>query len=123
MKKTLIIITGFAFVISMLAFESSPSPKKIKTIIIDPGHGGLDPGAPGMFSHEANVALSISLKLGAQIQQEFPDMKIVFTRTTDVLPGNKPSKDAALFYRADLANESKGDLFICIHCNSAGRAP
>src|SRR5689334_21777593 len=76
-----------------------------------------------MFSHEANVALSVSLKLGAKIQEEFEDIKIVYTRTTDVLPGNKPTKDAALLYRADLANQSKGDLFIAIHCNSAGRAP
>src|SRR5689334_2724021 len=76
-----------------------------------------------MFSHEANVALSVSLKLGAQLEKEFEDIKIIYTRTADVLPGNKPTKDAALLYRADLANQSKGDLFIAIHCNSAGRAP
>jgi N-acetylmuramoyl-L-alanine amidase len=97
--------------------------KSIKTIIIDPGHGGLDPGARGLFSSEADVSLDVSLKLGKAIEKEFPDMKIIYTRTTDVLPGNKPNKDAALKYRADLANESGGDLFIAVHCNSAGKHP
>jgi N-acetylmuramoyl-L-alanine amidase len=95
--------------------------KSIKTIIIDPGHGGLDPGAKGTFSSEADVSLDVGLRLGKAIEQEFPDIKIIYTRTTDVLPGNKPNKDAALRYRADLANESGGDLFIAIHCNSAGK--
>ncbi|HEX7904300.1 MAG TPA: N-acetylmuramoyl-L-alanine amidase [Chitinophagaceae bacterium] len=98
------------------------APKKtIKTIVIDPGHGGLDPGASGTFSTEAQVSLAVSLKLGKAIEKEFPHIKQVFTRTTDVLPGNKPNKDAALRYRADLANSSGGDLFIAVHCNSAGR--
>jgi N-acetylmuramoyl-L-alanine amidase len=98
-----------------------PARKTIRTIVIDPGHGGLDPGAPGTFSTEADVSLAVSLKLGKAIEREFPDIKLVFTRTTDVLPGNKPNKDAALKYRADLANSSNGDLFIAVHCNSAGR--
>lgn len=125
MKKTLFVIAAFAFIAALVSFESKPYdfPKKIKTIIIDPGHGGLDPGAPGTYSHEAHVSLSVSTKLGAAIEKEFEDIKIVYTRTTDVLPGNKPTKDAALLYRADLANQSKGDLFIAIHCNSAGKAP
>lgn len=97
--------------------------KPIQTIIVDPGHGGLDPGAPGMISTEAQVALAISLKLGDTIAKAWPDVKLIFTRTTDVLPGNKPNKDAALRYRADLANQSNGDLFIAVHCNSAGRRP
>lgn len=97
--------------------------KKIKTIVIDPGHGGLDPGAKGLYSTEAEVSLAVSLKLGKAMEKEFPDIKQVFTRTTDVLPGNKSNKDAALHYRADLANSSGGDLFIAVHCNSAGRRP
>ena len=103
------------------AFGQETQKKKIRTIIIDPGHGGVDPGARGLFSTEAAVSLDVSLKLGKVIEKEFPDIKLVFTRTTDDLPGNKTSIDAALRYRADLANASGGDLFIAIHCNSAGR--
>jgi len=97
--------------------------KTIKTIVIDPGHGGLDPGARGTFSNEADVSLDVALKLGKAIQQEYPDIKIIYTRTTDILAGNKANKDLANRYRADLANESGGELFIAIHCNSAGKHP
>jgi N-acetylmuramoyl-L-alanine amidase len=93
--------------------------KSIKTIIIDPGHGGLDPGARGTFSTEADVSLDVGLKLGEAIEKEFSDIKIIYTRTTDVLPGNKPNKDIANRYRAEMANASGGDLYIAIHCNSA----
>lgn len=110
-----------AVVIQASCFAQDHPRKKINTIVIDPGHGGLDPGAPGTFSTEADVALAVSLKLGKAIEKEFPEIKQVFTRTTDVLPGNKPNKDAALKYRADLANSSGGDLFIAVHCNSAGK--
>ncbi|HEY6063916.1 MAG TPA: N-acetylmuramoyl-L-alanine amidase [Chitinophagaceae bacterium] len=104
-------------------FAQNNTRKPLQTIIIDPGHGGMDPGATGTFSKEAQVSLEVSLKLGKAIEKEFPDMKIIYTRTEDVLPGNKTSIEDGLFYRADLANESHGDLFIAIHCNSAGRAP
>lgn len=111
--------------IALLFSQHSPAQeggkKPVRTIVIDPGHGGIDPGAPGTFSTEADVSLAVSLKLGKAIEKEFPDIKLVFTRTTDVLPGNMPNKDAALKYRANLANSSGGDLFIAIHCNSAGR--
>jgi N-acetylmuramoyl-L-alanine amidase len=69
------------------------------------------------------VALAISLKLGKAIQDEFPDTKIIFTRTTDIMPGNMPTKNEGLHYRAELANKSHGDLFICIHGNSDGHSP
>ena len=107
--------TSFFF---SLAFCQS-SKRVLKTIIIDPGHGGLDPGAKGSFSTEADVSLAVSLKLGKAIEQELPETKIIYTRTTDILPGNKSNKTDALRYRADLANSSGGDLFIAIHCNAA----
>ncbi|MFI5186466.1 MAG: N-acetylmuramoyl-L-alanine amidase [Chitinophagales bacterium] len=108
----------------LVLFSISPSifcqaKKVLRTIIIDPGHGGLDQGAKGSFSTEADVSLAVSLKLGKALEQEFPDTKIIYTRTTDILPGNKNNKTDALRYRADLANSSGGDLFIAIHCNAA----
>lgn len=129
MKKRL-----FPFILSFLFFSFiSPRPSlytsadsqrpAIRTIIIDPGHGGIDPGARGTFSTEAEVALKVSLKLGKALQAEFPDIKIVYTRTSNVLPGGFTNTNQALHYRADLANKSKGDLFISIHCNSAGLKP
>ena len=102
---------------------SQKSGKGLRTLIIDPGHGGLDPGARGMITTEADISLDISLKLGDTLAKAFPDLKIIFTRTSDVLPGYSPNKDAALKYRANLANQSGGDLFVAIHCNSAGHRP
>ncbi len=92
----------------------------LSTIIIDPGHGGKDPGAHGQIATEAEIALSISLKLGKVLAEELPESKLIFTRTTDVLPGGATNIHDALEYRANLANQSKGDLFIAIHCNATG---
>ena len=95
--------------------------KATRTVIIDPGHGGYFPGAKGSFSYEKNVSLDVSLKLGNALEKEFPDFNLIFTRTTDANAGQKGSLLEDLRYRADLANSSGGDLFISIHCNSAGR--
>ncbi|PJJ76240.1 N-acetylmuramoyl-L-alanine amidase [Thermoflavifilum aggregans] len=79
-------------------------------VVLDAGHGGSDVGARGSFSLEKNVALAITLKLGQLLEQTQPDVKVVYTRTTDTYP--------ALYERADLANKVHADLFISIHCNS-----
>lgn len=128
MKKLGILIFLSFIAVGLFSFSSDKivtpqSFKPLKTLIIDPGHGGLDPGARGTYSTEANVSLAVSLKLGAAIQKEFSDIKIIYTRTTDIVPGNKTSVEGGLLYRADLANQSNGDLFMAIHCNSAGKAP
>jgi len=115
----LFVICGSIFLLSFSGKNSEAHKAQIKTIIIDPGHGGIDPGARGDYSTEAQVSLAVALKFGKALQEEFPDLKIVYTRTTDVMAGNKRSKDEGLKYRANLANESNGDLFIAIHCNSA----
>ena len=97
-----------------------PQKTPLHTIVIDPGHGGFDPGTHGLFSKEKSVTLAISLKLGKAIKEAFPNIKIVYTRTTDIMPGNTSDIHEGLRYRAELANKSKGDLFICIHANSNG---
>ena len=89
-KKLILILTLFISYITFVSLTnvSAPAQKPVlKTIIIDAGHGGNDPGALGLFSTEADVSLSIALKLGKAIQEKMPDVKLVYTRTTDVLPG------------------------------------
>lgn len=82
----------------------------IRTIIIDAGHGGSDRGARGDYSFEKDICLDIALKLGKKLEQEFPDIKVLYTRTKDEYPSIKS--------RADFANANKGDLFISIHVNA-----
>ncbi len=124
LKKLLVLSVLFLIFISFVPLPEKPihfkAKPSIKTIIIDPGHGGKDIGARGLISTEAQVALEIGLKLGKALQKEFPEIKLVFTRTTDVLPGNVNNKDQALKIRANMANEVRGDLFISIHCNATG---
>jgi N-acetylmuramoyl-L-alanine amidase len=84
----------------------------IKTVCIDAGHGGKDAGCIGVTGvKEKDVALGIALKLGKYIEQKIPDVKVVYTRTTDAF--------VELDERAAIANKNKADLFICIHCNTA----
>src|ERR1700731_4223199 len=123
-KKMLVVFILFGIVFSFTSFivnQKNQKPPKLRTIIIDPGHGGADHGTHGLISTEKDVTLDISLKLGKAIKQEFPDIKVVFTRTNDELPGGGTDFRPALLVRADIANKAKGDLFICIHCNSNGK--
>jgi len=113
-KRTLFFFIAVSLSITIFSFinEETPSKQKVvKTIVIDPGHGGSDAGAKGVFSYEKDICLDISLKLGKMIEKEFPDIKLLYTRKTDSYP--------ALHARADFANENKGDLFLCVHVNSA----
>lgn len=123
MKRTILFVVPIGVSLILLSFSGKnqvqQKPAVLRTLIIDPGHGGIDPGAKGNYSTEAQVSLDVSLKFGKALEKEFPDLKIVYTRTTDIMPGNKRTKDEGLRYRANLANESGGDLFIAIHCNSA----
>ena len=126
LNRTLLIIFTLSFTTLLVSFSGKPDSKPkatIKTLIIDPGHGGFDGGAQGMFSNEADVSLAVSLKFGKALEKEFPDIKVIYTRTTDIMPGNKKSKEEGLKYRANLANEAGGDLFISVHCNAAGKRP
>lgn len=122
LKKIFIPLSCCLLLPFFFAFTNE-KPAPVKTIIIDPGHGGADQGADGLVSTEAQVTLALSKKLGERIKAELPAIKVLFTRTTDVIPGNGRNKTEGLRYRANFANESKADLFISIHCNSAGRSP
>jgi N-acetylmuramoyl-L-alanine amidase len=84
---------------------------KVKTVVIDAGHGGKDPGCHGDLYKEKDIALSVALKLGKYIEENFQDVKVIFTRKTDVF--------VELNERAAIANRNNADLFICVHCNSA----
>jgi N-acetylmuramoyl-L-alanine amidase len=93
------------------AIIAQNQPKTLKRIVIDPGHGGTDPGANGKYSTEAAISLSISLKLADYIRASIPELEVVLTRETDVFN--------SVVEKAKIANAAKGDLFICIHTNSA----
>ncbi len=86
---------------------------KVRTVVIDPGHGGRDPGAVGKNSMEKDIALAIGLKLGEYIKENLPDVNVIYTRTED--------KFVELHRRAEIANKNNADLFISIHCNSSPR--
>lgn len=98
------------FIFSTILFVSYASTKPF-TVIIDPGHGGKDPGAMGPNGREKDINLNVSLKLGDLIKQNHPDVKVVFTRDVD--------KYVPLQDRSNIANKANGDLFICIHTNAS----
>lgn len=79
-------------------------------VVIDAGHGGHDPGAVGKISKEKNINLNVALKLGKQIKNNCPDVKVIYTRDRDVF--------IPLDRRAEIANNAKADLFISIHTNA-----
>ena len=83
------------------------------TLVIDPGHGGKDPGAIGKKGKEKNINLSVALKLGNLIQNNCKDVRIVYTRKNDTF--------VTLDKRAQIANNAKADLFISIHTNSVAK--
>jgi N-acetylmuramoyl-L-alanine amidase len=122
MLKKALFVPLFFVALTVVSF-SVENRKPVKTIIIDPGHGGADQGAEGLFSTEAQLTLILAKKFGMQLNKELPGVKVLFTRTTNIFPGNVPTKKEGDRYRASFANSSKADLFISIHCNSAGRSP
>ncbi len=116
-KKIVSFFKSFCFIFFLTSYHSfsqtttPPNQDLLRTIVIDAGHGGKDFGAKGAYSYEKDITLAIALKLQATLQKAMPDVKIVMTRTTDIFDDPK--------VKAEKANAAKGDLFICIHCNSA----
>jgi N-acetylmuramoyl-L-alanine amidase len=102
----LIILVGHQYL-----FSQTTKAPRIKTIIIDAGHGGTDQGAKGIYSTEAQITLQIANRLDLLLRQELPTTRIVMTRTTDIY--HSPTE------KANIANRENGDLFICIHVNAA----
>lgn len=113
MKYLLFISLAIVLAIGFYSFRMV-SMNGIKIIVIDPGHGGKDPGCQGAVHKEKEVALAVALKLGALLEENYKDLKVIYTRTSDVF--------VDLEERAQIANRAKADLFLSIHCNAAGKA-
>ena len=106
-------ILFFLFLILNIANSNDVQAQKkgkIKTVVIDAGHGGKDPGAVGKKSMEKNITLSVAKKTGDYIKQNCPDVNVIYTRSGDTF--------VSLLRRAQIANEKDADLFISIHCNA-----
>ena len=85
-------------------------PDKVDVLVIDPGHGGKDPGCHGKTTLEKDVVLSVSKKFGKLVQEKYPDVKVVYTRSDD--------RFIELWRRGQIANDNHADLFVSIHCNA-----
>lgn len=87
------------------------APNQIHTVVLDAGHGGKDPGCLGRKTRESRVVLQLVLQLGRKIKQEMPNTRVIYTRSTDHF--------VELAERSAIANRSRADLFISIHCNAS----
>lgn len=109
--KRLVINFGILCMILMVSpYLRAGQDGIIKKVVIDPGHGGKDGGAPGKNSHEKAIALKIALKLGDLIKYTHPDVEVIYTRKDD--------RFIELHKRTAVANKNNADLFISIHCNA-----
>jgi N-acetylmuramoyl-L-alanine amidase len=108
---------GFITIAITLLSFSSPAQStgnKLDVVVIDAGHGGKDPGTRGAYTKEKDIALKVSLKLGALITQNMKDVKVLYTRSKDVF--------IDLDKRASFANDNHADVFIVVHVNSLPEA-
>lgn len=117
LKKTITIIKVlFVFLLAyagetqFLYASAAPAGTDRFTLVIDAGHGGKDPGAIGRFSREKNINLSVAKAFGKLVEENCPDVKVIYTRKTDVF--------IPLGRRAEIANRANADLFVSIHTNS-----
>jgi N-acetylmuramoyl-L-alanine amidase len=108
-----IILVTISLLLSLLVNAGNKNTSgglKLTTVVIDAGHGGHDPGALGKHIQEKEITLAIALKLGELIKANLPEVKVIYTRSTDVF--------IELNRRAEIANKNDADLFISIHVNS-----
>ena len=108
-RTTILIFTALA---ALVLHSAQSYAGQIKVVVIDAGHGGHDPGAIGANgTQEKDITLKMALLLGEMIQQKYSDIKVIYTRKTDVF--------VDLCRRAEIANKNHADIFISIHCNAA----
>lgn len=102
----------FCLALTFFSFRLPDGPGKKKwVVVIDAGHGGKDPGCHGKQFKEKDVALAVALKFGHYLEENNKDVKVIYTRKTDVfIPLNE---------RAEIANRNHADFFVCIHCNAS----
>lgn len=119
MKRTRIknILTFPLLTLSLLLMSLVPTGGnslefKLRRVVIDAGHGGKDPGTIGKRSREKDVVLSLALQVGKYIEENLPDVEVIYTRKSDVF--------IELKERANIANRNRADLFVSIHCNATG---
>jgi N-acetylmuramoyl-L-alanine amidase len=110
LKRRLRIAIVFVLTFGLSIHLNAQRESRVTTVVIDAGHGGKDPGALGKHSKEKNIALAVALKTGKYIEESLPDVKVIYTRTTD--------RFVELYKRAQIANKANADFFISIHCNS-----
>lgn len=102
----------FLLIVGFLVIITNNYSQRVRTIVIDAGHGGKDPGAIGVTGlQEKKLVLNVTLKVGEYIKQNLPNVKVIYTRDTD--------KFIELYERANIANRNNADIFISIHANSA----
>lgn len=107
-KNVILLLTIITF-FNLTLF--SQSKDKVNKVVIDAGHGGTMPGCVGKKSKEKDITLAVALKFGKLIEKNCPEVKVIYTRKTDVT--------VEVFRRAEIANDHKADLFISIHCNAS----
>ena len=112
-RKQLFLLFGILISTWLGATEPLSSQNRKFTVVIDPGHGGKDPGAVGRTSKEKEIVLSVGLKLGKLIEKNHADVNVIYTRKDD--------RFVELNRRAGIANKAHADLFISLHCNALDR--
>ncbi|NLZ94693.1 MAG: N-acetylmuramoyl-L-alanine amidase [Bacteroidales bacterium] len=112
-KKTYILLTLIPFLLMGFVKTTFAQRNQTFTVVLDPGHGGKDPGAVGAISKEKDIVLSVAKKLGNIINANHNDVKVVYTRSTD--------KFVPLHERPKTAHKAKAQLFISLHCNALDR--